>query len=142
MRIAANGTWFHNGGKITRPAMMRAFASLLRREEDGRYFLVTPHYKQEVEVEDAAFIVVDCRQIEGQVLAFRLNVDETVLAGPDNPLRAEGDPNAPAIYIAFRNGCEARLDRSTWLQLADIALAGGDNLTVSSQGATFSLIPR
>lgn len=140
MRIAADGTWFHDGSPISRPAMVRAFASLLRREADGRYFLVTPHYKQAILVEDAAFIAVDCKQ-DGDALAFRLNIDELVIAGPDHPLRAEGDPDAPAIYIAVRNGCEARLDRSTWLQLAEIALAGGEDLTVTSKGATFSLVP-
>ena len=141
MRIAADGNWFHDGSPITRPAMVRAFASLLRREEDGRYFLVTPHYKQEIDVEDAAFIAVDCQCIENDTLAFRLNVDEDVVAGPDHPLRADGDAETPAIYLACRNGCEARLDRSTWMQLAEIALAQGDGTSVTSQGETFSLIP-
>jgi len=139
MRIAADGCWYHDGGEITRPAMVRAFASLLRREDDGRYWLVTPHYKQSIEVEDAAFIAVDLKADSG-ALTFRLNTDELVIAGPDNPLRAEGDPDSPAIYLAVRNGCEARLDRSTWLQLADIALAR-DSLAVESQGALFSLVP-
>ncbi|MBH5323050.1 DUF1285 domain-containing protein [Aurantiacibacter sediminis] len=141
MRIAADGKWYHDGGQITRPAMVRAFASLLRREEDKRYFLVTPHYKQEIEVEDAAFIAVDCKHIEDEVLAFRLNIDENVMPGPDYPLRAAGDADTPAIYLAFRHGCEARLDRSTWLQLAEIALQQGDGTNVTSQGETFSLSP-
>ena len=121
--------------------MVRAFASLLRREEDGRYFLVTPHYKQEIEVEDAAFIAVDCQLIGGEVIAFRLNVEETVMAGPDHPLRAEGDPETPSIYLACRDGCKARLDRSTWLQLAEIALTQGDGLSVTSEGVRFPLTP-
>ncbi|WP_340586708.1 DUF1285 domain-containing protein [Erythrobacter alti] len=139
MRIASDGRWFHDGGEITRPAMMRAFASLLRREDDGRYWLVTPHYKQSIEVEDAAFVAVDLKA-DGGALTFRLNTDELVIAGADNPLRAEGDPESPAIYLAVRNGCEARLDRSTWMQLAEIALAN-DRLEVESQGANFSLVP-
>lgn len=141
MRIAADGRWFHNGGEITRPAMVRAFASLLRREEDGHYFLVTPHYKQTIEVEDAAFIAVDVKA-EGDALAFRLNTDELVLAGPDNPIRAAGDRDAPAIYLAVRHGCEARLNRSTWLQLAELARFDGDVPLVSSQSADFPLVPR
>lgn len=140
MRIAADGTWFHDGGPITRPAMVRAFASLLRREEDGRYFLVTPHYKQQIAVEDAPFIAVDMKAEDGS-LSFRLNTDELVVAGPENPLRAEGDPDAPAIYLMVRHGCEARLDRSTWLQLADHALSKNEDLTVSSGGAMFHLVP-
>lgn len=140
MRIAANGEWFHDGGRITRPAMVRAFASLLRRDEDGSYWLVTPHYKQSVEVEDAAFIAVDLKA-EDDALTFRLNIDELVIAGADNPLRAEGEPESPAIYLAVRNGCEARLDRSTWLQLADHGLADDGSLVVSSMGAEFALVP-
>lgn len=140
MRIAADGTWFHDGGEITRPAMVRAFASLLRREDDGRYFLVTPHYKQEVDVEDAAFMAVDCKQ-DGDTLAFRLNTDDLVLAGPDNELRAEGDRDAPAVYLAVRHGCEARLNRSTWLQLAQLAFEHDGSFAVSSNGAIFPLVP-
>ena len=77
----------------------------------------------------------------GGALAFRLNTDELVIAGPEHPLRAEGDPETPAIYLAVRHGCEARLDRSTWLQLAEHALATGDGSMVASQGATFALAP-
>ena len=141
MRIAADGTWFHDGSPISRPAMVRAFASLLVREEDGRYWLKTPHYKQSVEVEDAAFMAVDMKAAD-HALAFRLNTDELVGAGPDNPLRAAGDADAPSIYLAVRHGCEAKLDRSTWLELAEHALAQGDTLEVESLGETFSLVPR
>ena len=140
MTITANGTWLHNGSAITRPAMVRAFASLLRREDDGRYVLVTPHYKQQIDVEDAPFLAVDVTA-QDNALAFRLNTDELVLAGPDHPLRAAGTADLPAIYLGVRHGCEARLNRSTWLQLAELALAAGDDLTVVSQGATFSLLP-
>lgn len=140
IRIAADGRWYHDGGYIRRPAMVRAFASLLRREVDGRYWLVSPHYKQFVEVEDAAFIAVDLKAADG-ALTFRLNIDELVIAGPDNPLRAAGNAESPAIYLAVRNGCEARLDRSTWLQLAEHGLADDGSLVVSSQGAEFMLVP-
>lgn len=145
MRIAADGTWYHDGSPITRPAMVRAFASLLWRDpEDGQHYLVTPHYRQTIEVEDAAFIATDMR-VDGDALAFRLNTDELVIAGPDNALRSEGDPDAPTIYLAVRHGCEAKLDRSTWMQLAEHALAqeqqGDQGLTVTSQGEQFSLVP-
>jgi uncharacterized protein len=140
MCIAADGTWFHEGRPLTRPAMVRAFASLLMRDDAGQHWLVTPECRQSIEVEDAAFVAVDMQAREG-ALAFRLNTDELVLAGPDNPLRAAGDPETPAIYLAVRHGCEARLDRSTWLQLAEHALASGDGRSVTSQGATFSLVP-
>lgn len=143
MRIAADGQWFHAGSPISRPAMVRAFSSLLMREQDGQYYLYTPGCKQTIEVADAPFLAVDMRAGD-DALAFRLNTDDLVLAGPDNPLRAAGDADCPAIYLMVRHGCEARLDRSTWLQLADHALSFGGNpeaLAVSSMGANFSLVP-
>lgn len=138
MVIKADGRWFHDGGEIRRPAMIRAFAGLLRRDEQGQHWLVTPHEKQSIAVEDAAFIATDVSRAEG-ALAFRLNTDEVVLAGPDNPLAARGDAETPALYLAVRHGTEARINRSTWLQLVELA---GDDLTVSSLGASFSLVPQ
>lgn len=140
MRIAADGSWWHDGGRIGRPAMVRAFASLLVRDSAGQHWLMTPHQKLAIAVEDAAFIAVDCVARDG-ALAFRLNTDDVVIAGPDHPLVARGRTESPAIYLAVRNGCEARLDRSTWLQLAEIALARRDDGAVESGGALFSLTP-
>lgn len=139
MRIARDGRWFHDGSQIRRPAMVRAFSSLLLRDEDGVHWLVTPYQKLTIEVEDAAFIAVDVRR-EGNSLAFRLNTDDTVVAGPDHPILASGDPDTPAIYLSVRHGTRARLNRSTYAQLAEIALESGD-LTVRSGGQTFSLVP-
>jgi hypothetical protein len=139
MRIAANGRWYHQDGLITRPAMVRAFASLLMRDGGGQHWLVTPTQKLSIAVEDAAFIATDVRQ-DGEALAFRLNSDDLVIAGPDHPIRAGGEADNPAIYLAVRHGTEARLNRSTWAQLAEISLAG-DGTSVSSRGATFSLLP-
>ena len=139
MRIAADGSWWHEGRRIARPAMVRAFALLLHRDEAGQHWLVTPQQRLTVEVEDAAFLAVDCIERDG-VLAFRLNTDELLMAGADQPLCSRGSTDAPAIYVAVRNGCEARLDRSTWLQLVEIALAQGDGSKVSSGAATFSLL--
>lgn len=138
MVIKADGRWFHDGGEIRRPAMIRAFAGLLRRDEQGQHWLVTPQEKQSIAVEDAAFIATDVSRAEG-ALAFRLNTDEVVLAGPDNPLTARGDAETPALYLTVRHGTEARINRSTWLQLVELA---DDDLTVSSLGASFSLVPQ
>ncbi len=143
IRIAADGTWYHEGAPIRRPAMVRAFASLLARGADGRHALLTPQCRQLVDVDDAAFLAVDLavrrEQAGGLALAFRLNTDELVVAGPGHALRAAGDPETPAIYLTVRHGCEARLDRSTWLQLAQHALVLGDGSWVDSQGERFGL---
>jgi uncharacterized protein len=136
MTIKADGRWFHDGGEIRRPAMIRAFASLLWRDAAGQHWLVTPHEKQSVVVEDAAFIAIDVTQADG-ALAFRLNTDETVIAAPDHPLVARGDPEIPALYLAVRHGTEARINRSTWLQLIELA----DDLSVTSLGVTYPLVP-
>lgn len=139
MRIARDGKWYHEGGEITRPAMVRAFSTLLMCDAEGRHWLVTPHERLSIEVEDAAFLAVDVK-LESDALAFRLNTDELVIAGPDHPVTARGDPDVPAIYLGLRNGLEARLNRSTYAQLVEIALATG-HLSVSSQGAVFPLVP-
>lgn len=144
MRIAADGTWFHEGSPIRREAMVRAFSGLLTCDESGQHWLVTPFEKLSIEVEDAAFIATDCvRRDDG--LAFRLNTDDLLIAGPDHGLRSAGSVEAPAIYLHVRRGCEARLNRSTWQQLADIAIGesadDGEDLIVSSRGAVFSLLP-
>ena len=139
MVIKADGRWFHQGGLISRPAMVRAFASLLMRDAGGQHWLVTPYEKLTIAVEDAAFIAVDVKHEDG-ALAFRLNTDEFVIAGPNHPISARGDADTPALYVSARHGTEARLNRSTYGQLAELALAG-DDLCVTSQGMRFSLVP-
>lgn len=141
MRIAADGSWFHQGEPIRREAMVRAFAGLLLRDDAGNHWLVTPFEKAAIEVEDAPFIAVDVARRDGG-LAFRLNTDELVIAGPEHRLRATGNPETPALYLQVRRGCEARLNRSTYQQLAEIALAESDDWSVTSMGEKFSLVPQ
>jgi len=124
MRIARDGTWFHEGAPIRRPAMVRLFASLLRREEDGRHVLVTPVEKLDIAVEDAPFVAVEARS-EGRGrerrIAFRLNTDEPVVAGPDHKLHlVEGRP-----YLTVRAGLEAAVARPVYYELAELALEEG-----------------
>ena len=138
MEIRADGSWYHRGGRINRPAMVRAFASLLVRDAEGTHWLYTPHERQRVAVADAAFVAVDVVARDG-ALAFRLQTDDIVIAGPDHPLRAAGPPDTPALYLAVRHGCEARINRSTYLQLAE--LADSSDWTVTSQGCRFAMVP-
>lgn len=144
MRIAADGTWFHDGTPIARPAMVRAFSGLLARDEAGRHWLLSPFEMLAIAVEDAAFVATDLavREEDGSpALAFRLNTDELVIAGPDHPILARGSAETPALYLGVRRGLEARLNRSTYQQLAEYALSLGDEWTVASCGARFSLTP-
>jgi hypothetical protein len=111
---------------------------LLTRDESGQHWLVTPQERQSIIVDDAAFVAIDVKQTDG-ALAFKLNTDDLVIAGPDHPIRSAGDPETPAIYIAVRHGLEARLNRSTYAQLIEMALQS-DDLSVRSQGTLFSLV--
>jgi len=147
MRIAADGAWFHDGGPITRAAMVRAFSALLVRDADGQHHLLTPFEKLSIVVDDAAFVATDMqvrRDTTGRpVLAFRLNTDDVVLAGPDHPLRIAGTAEVPAFYLGVRHGTEARLNRSTYGQLIDHALTVStpEALGVESAGQRFALLP-
>lgn len=146
MRIAADGRWFHQGGEIRRPAMVRAFSSLLICDEEGQHWLVTPFQKLSIAVEDAAFIATDMQvkldEAGRSAIALRLNSDDLVVIGPDHPLRVRGTAEVPAFYVAVRNGTEARLNRSTYGQLIDHALSlGGEELAVESMGQRFVLVP-
>jgi hypothetical protein len=124
MRIARDGTWFYRGSPIGRSPLVKLFASVLRREADGRYWLVTPAERGRVEVEDVPFLAV-ALTVEGdgrdQQLIFRTNLDEFVTAGPDNPLRVETAASGePAPYILVRDGIEARLARPVFYELVDL----------------------
>lgn len=146
MRIAADGRWYHQGGLISRPAMVRLFASVLRRENDGRFALVTPFEKQWIEVEDAPLLAVELKS-EGQGrdrrLAFRLNTDELVVAGPDKALTMRGTADEPRPYLGLWRGLEARIERAVYYDLVELALAEADDATaglpICSDGACFRL---
>ncbi len=145
MRIAADGTWFHDGSPISREAMVRLFSTILRREPDGGFVLVTPVEKLDIEVEDAPFLAVELKsEGEGRArsLAFRLNVGELVVAGPDHPLRFEPRPDGPHPYLQVRPGLEARVVRSVWYELVEIALSeGAEPPGFWSEGRFFPLEP-
>src|SRR5437868_10176116 len=142
MRVARDGTWFHEGSPIGRAAMVRLFSSILRREADGGFVLVTPAEKLDIEVEDAPFVAVELKsegEGEGRSLAFRLNTGDLVMAGPDHRLRFEAGPHP---YVEVRNGLDALVARPVYYELAEIALAeGAEPPGVWSAGAFFPLEP-
>jgi len=124
MRIARDGTWFYRGSPIARLPLVKLFASVLRREADGRYWLVTPAERGKIEVEDVPFLAVALTaEGEGreQQLIFTTNLDDIVTAGPDNRLRVETAANgAPAPYILVRDDLEARIARPVFYELVEL----------------------
>ncbi|UVO51826.1 DUF1285 domain-containing protein [Sphingomonas sp. SUN019] len=145
MRIARDGTWFHQGSPIGRPAMVRAFSRILRREPDGGYVLVTPVEKLDIAVEDAPFVAVEMK-VEGEgkaaKLAFRLNTGDLVTASAEHPLRFVEQDDGPHPYLHVRGGLEALVVRSVYYDLAERALSGDDATPgVWSDGAFFPLQP-
>jgi uncharacterized protein len=147
MRIARDGTWFYRGTPINRPPLVKLFASVLRRDADGSYWLVTPAERGRVTVEDAPFVAVAVdREGDGrdQRLIFRTNLDEIVAAGPEHKLRVEtAADGTPAPYIQVRPGLEARLSRPVFYELAELGeeqeVAGEMQFGVWSEGVFFRL---
>ncbi len=140
MQILANGRWMHQGGEITRPAMVRAFASLLRFD-NGQHYLVTPYEKLSIMVDDAPFIAVELLS-EGQGaarnMALRLNTDDLVIldAAHTMIMRTETDPPLP--YVNVRGGLWAKLSRPVYYEMAELALAENSrNPGLYSGGAYF-----
>ena len=127
MRIAGDGTWFYAGSPIGRKPLVKLFASVLRKDEDGRTYLVTPAEKVLVTVEDAPFMAVEMT-VEGagagQRLHLRTNTDDWVACGPDHPLRFGRDPRTggPKPYLLVRGRLEALFTRALYYDL--VALAG------------------
>lgn len=148
MRINRDGTWCYRGSAIQRKALVCLFASVLKREADGSYWLETPVERGRVEVEDAPFVAVELfwRDCEGrQCLTFRTNLDEMVTADHDHPIRVAIDPKTrePRPYVMVRPGLEARIARAVFYELVALGqaetLGGRDILGVWSEGTFFPI---
>lgn len=142
MRIARDGTWFHQGSPIGRPAMVRLFSTILRREPDGRHVLVTPAEKLDIDVEDAAFLAVEVRS-EGEGrdrrLAFRLNTGDLVVADAAHSLSFEDHGHGAHPYLHVRGGLEALIARPVYYELAQMALEEEGSPGVWSEGRFFPM---
>ncbi|HSY89253.1 MAG TPA: DUF1285 domain-containing protein [Verrucomicrobiae bacterium] len=164
MRIAADGTWFYQGTPINRLPLVKLFASVLRREDDGEYWLVTPVERGRVRVEDAPFTAVEVTAEDagpGQRLIFRTNLDEIVALDEAHPLQSHPLQNlppqnvppqnvppqnvndspsaAPRPYILVRDGLEARVLRSVYYHLVELGEQQGEQFGVWSSGRFFPL---
>ena len=142
MRITADGTWYHQGGIIKRPAMVRAFSTLLRQEPDNGYVLVTPHQKLSIIVEDAPFVAVEMEsegEGEARKLAFRLNTDHLVIADDLHKISFPSGAD-PRPYLHVRGGLEAVCSRPVYYELAEMAIADDlDPFGIWSNGAFFPI---
>lgn len=146
MRIAADGTWFHQGTPIGRPELVRLFSTILRREPDSSFVLVTPGEKLAIAVDDAPFVAVEATSDGAgreRRLIFRLNTDDLVAAGPEHALRVDTAPDGtPRPYLQVRAGLEALVNRATFYALADLALAEAASPPgLWSDGAFFPFSP-
>ena len=128
MRIARDGTWFYHGSAISRKPLVRLFSTVLRREADGGYYLVTPVERLRIAVDDAPFTAVEMF-VEGagrdQSLSFRTNVDDIVGLDAAHPLRVvvDAENGQPAPYIRVRDNLEALIVRPVFYDLVDLGLA-------------------
>lgn len=143
MRIASDGIWYHEGSPIGRPAMVRLFSTILRREPDGSYVLVTPAEKLSIAVDDAPFVAVEMKaEGEGRDrrLAFRLNTGDLVVADADHPLTVVEKADGPHPYIKVRAGLDALIARPVYYEMANLALDGGEQpVGLWSEGQFFAL---
>jgi hypothetical protein len=149
MRIASDGTWFYLKTPIGRPALVKLFASVLKREAD-KYFLVTPVEKCGIVVEDAPFMAVELKIEDvggGRVLDFRTNVDDWVTCGPEHALRFEPEVATGGLrpYLHVRRNLWAKVTRALFYDLVDLGeerdVAGTAMFGVASMGEFFAMAP-
>ncbi len=146
IRILVDGTWTYHGSPIRRPEIVRLFARVLRRDEAGDHWLVTPAERGRIAVDDAPFVAVAVERHgtgADQTLVFRTNLDETVVADADHPIvvREDGGTGEPRPYIVVRDRIEARIGRPVFYDLVDWAEAAADGgvFGVRSGGTFFAL---
>jgi uncharacterized protein len=149
MRIAADGTWFYLKTPIGRPALVKLFASVLKREGD-KYFLVTPVEKVGIQVDDVPFVAVEMTVEDGKdgrILNFRTNVDDWIVCGPEHALRFEPEPASGGLkpYLHVRRDLWAKVTRALFYDLVALGeerdVAGERMFGVASSGEFFAMAP-
>jgi len=147
IRIASDGTWYHQGRAFQRPALTKLFATVLRKENND-YFLMTPVEKLSIQVDDVPFVATMVEQIddsENKALVFTTNLGDRIVADEQHPIRVEIDSNTnqPRPYIHVRDGLEALIGRNAFFELVNMAntqeFDGHLNFTISSMGTEFIL---
>ena len=144
MKIRADGVWIYGGTPIGRMPLVKLFAGVLRKDADGRHYLVTPVEKVDVEVADAPFLAVEMEARGSgreQSLIFRTNVDDVVTAGPEHPLRFAVEPGSQGLkpYLLVRGRLEALVTRALYYDLVELAVEEDVGLGIWSGRAFFAL---
>lgn len=142
MRIDSRGDWYHEGVKIQRQPLVNLFASILRREDDGQHYLLTPVEKWRIQVDDAPLIAVDADvggEGDQQKWVFTLNTGERVLLDAAHPLSVNVTGDEPQPYIRLERGLRARINRAVFYRLVDAAEQRGDEYGLRSSGEWFVL---
>src|SRR5215510_14139995 len=133
MKIRADGVWLYQGSPIGRMPLVKLFAGVLRKDEDGKHYLVTPAEKVDVDVADAPFLAVEV-EVQGsgrdQTLIFRTNVDDIVAAGPEHPIRFAVEPGSQGLkpYLHVRGRLEALVTRALYYDLVELAVDDGSGM--------------
>ena len=146
LEIRKDGSWWQNGVRFSRDKLVRLFSTILRRDSDG-YYLVTPHEKVVVRVEDAPFVGVRADRHESggqQVILVTTNVGDVVALGAENPMRVVVDKRTgePSTYVRVRGGLEARLARPPYYEIvgwAEPDQGGTNTMSVASSGVKFAV---
>ena len=146
MKIARDGQWYYDNSPIGRKKLVRLFSTILRHDEDGEHYLVTPVEKIRVEVEDAPFVATLMHASGSgadQVLRFETNVGDVTEAGPDHALRFNIDPETgqPSPYVHVRARLEALISRAVFYDLVELGEVEGDAFGVRSHGCFFPIAP-
>jgi uncharacterized protein len=150
MEIRADGTWFYLGTPIGRPALVRLFSTVLRKDEDGRTYLVTPVEKVGIRVEDAAFLAVEMTVTQREdlpVITFRTNLGDVVEAGEAHPLRFQivGEERQLKPYVHVRGRLEALVSRAVMYDLVELGevidVDGVAMFAIRSGRAVFPVMP-
>lgn len=142
--IDSDGRWFHEGSPIVRETLTQLFASILRREADGDYYLVTPAEKMRIQVADVPFVAVDAEAGGAgaeQTVIFTLNTGRVVPLDTSHPLVVTGSAEAPRPYLNLEHGLAARLGRPVYYRLVDLAVEEAGAIGLWSCGTWFPLTP-
>ncbi|PHS77486.1 MAG: hypothetical protein COB56_03320 [Robiginitomaculum sp.] len=147
MVISKDGSWWHEGTRITRAPLVRLFSRVLRKDEDGETYLVTPIEKIRIKVECAHFLAVRV-DVEGsgknQHLFFTTNTEAVIEAGADHPISVKTDPDSlePTPFLRVRGRLDALINRSVFYELVEHAVEVDNQLGIYSGGAFFALGPK